>query len=79
MFLTIREVALRLKISASCVYQLIESKRLSHHRIGIGRGAIRVSECNLDDYRRECHCEGTPTGRQAPRRVNKRTLKHIRL
>ncbi len=50
MLLTVKEVAERLKVSASCIYQLVESGRLAHHRIGIGRGAIRFSEDDLDEF-----------------------------
>ncbi|MEX0703464.1 MAG: helix-turn-helix domain-containing protein [Planctomycetales bacterium] len=50
MYLTVREVADRLSISPSCVYQLIESGKLPHYRIGIGRGVIRILEEDLSGF-----------------------------
>jgi excisionase family DNA binding protein len=76
MYLTVREVADRLRISQSSVYLLIESGRLAHHRLGARRGAIRVSEDDLaaylaenrQDHRRES--PSSPTGGRVK-------LKHI--
>lgn len=75
MFLTVREVAARLKISNSLVYQLIASKDLACHRIGKGRGgSIRVSEENLQTY-----LDGRLTTPIAPEpKLPARRLKHIR-
>lgn len=50
MLLTVKDVAARLNVSLSCVYQLVEAGRLPHHRIGLGRGAIRCSESDLSEY-----------------------------
>lgn len=38
----VAEVARLLKVSIGCVYALVESGRLTCHRIGLGRGAVRV-------------------------------------
>jgi excisionase family DNA binding protein len=48
--LKIPEVAKRLSVSTSFVYELIADGRLRHHRLGRGQGAIRVSEEQLQDY-----------------------------
>ena len=73
--LTVKDVAERLSVSASLVYQLVESGKLSFHRIGTGRGTIRVSQFDLESYLAASHIE---TQSQAP--VVRRTkLKHIRL
>lgn len=45
--LKLREVAERLRISLACAYALVETKKLAHYRIGVGRGAIRVTEEQL--------------------------------
>jgi excisionase family DNA binding protein len=45
--LTVKEVAKRLGVSASQVYTLCASGRLLHHRFGVRRGAIRVTEEQL--------------------------------
>jgi excisionase family DNA binding protein len=50
--MNVAEVAKRLRISRACAYALVESKELGHYRIGVGRGAIRVSEAQLEDYLR---------------------------
>ena len=55
MLLTVPQVAERLNISPSAVYQLIEAGKLGHHRIGIGRGTIRVSEADLGAFLCESH------------------------
>ena len=41
--LTVREVADHLRVSPSCVYGLIGRGLLACHRIGLGRGTIRVT------------------------------------
>lgn len=76
-FLTIREVAQLLKLSQSSVYQLVEAGRLAHHRIGHGRGSIRVSERDLLAYLERCRQEirEKPVVTRAPRVK----LKHLRL
>ena len=76
MLLTVRDVANTLNVSASCVYQLIESGNLPHHRIGVGRGAIRMSEADLNEYLSSCHREKMS---EAPRRAPRVTLKHLKL
>lgn len=75
MFLTVREVAERLKISNSLVYQLIASKELACHRIGTGRGgSIRVSEDDLKVY-----LDGRLNSRVVSEpKLPARRLKHIR-
>jgi excisionase family DNA binding protein len=46
----VREVAARLEISPSLVYQLIDAGKLRCSRHGLGRGVIRVSEEQLANY-----------------------------
>lgn len=48
----VREVAERLEISVSMVYALIAAGRLPCTRHGLGRGTIRISEGQLEDYLR---------------------------
>ena len=47
MMLKVKQVAERLNVSPSKVYELIERDLLPHYRIG---GAIRVSEGHLTEY-----------------------------
>jgi excisionase family DNA binding protein len=78
MLLTVRQVAERLSISLSATYQIIESKKLMHHRIGVGRGAIRVSEADLMAYHESCRC-GPSKQELKPVKVNLGPLRHLRL
>jgi excisionase family DNA binding protein len=47
---TVNDVAAMLKVSRSTVYNAIESGALPHHRFGKGRGAIRISDEQLQQY-----------------------------
>lgn len=76
MLLTVKDVAQRLKISVSCVYQLVETGKLSHHRIGLGRGAIRVSEADVAEFLRSCRSRSKTQPDQKPARTK---LKHLKL
>ena len=49
--------------------------RFFDHRIGIGRGAIRISEDDIEAYLASCRVEkGRP-----PRRATRLKLKHLKL
>jgi excisionase family DNA binding protein len=48
--LTVTEVAARLKVSRSTIYNAIEAGILPHYRIGLSRGAIRISEEQLAKF-----------------------------
>jgi len=47
----VKDVAERLEVGVSTVYQLIAEGRLDCDRHGVGRGTIRVSEEQLAEYR----------------------------
>ena len=47
MFLTVEEVAQRLRVSRALVYRLIERGDLASHHIG---ASIRIAEEDLQDY-----------------------------
>ncbi len=74
--LTVGEVAERLNASRSFVYQLVESGRLVAHRIGTGRGAIRVSEEDLASFL-EASRQAVAGKNEAPE-PPKRRLRHLR-
>ena len=78
MYLTVPEVASRLHISVSSVYLLIENGHLAHHRFGARRGAIRISEVDLDAYLTECR-EDRSGKRVARPPFTPSKLKHIKL
>ncbi len=46
-FLTVKEAAERLSVSARTVYDLVRSGRLHAQRLGNGRGAIRIAPADL--------------------------------
>lgn len=48
--LTVAQVAERLQCSPALVYALCAEGKLTHHRLGLGRGTIRVSEEQLRDF-----------------------------
>jgi len=47
---TVSEIAKKLRVSLASAYALVESGQLSCYRIGMGRGTIRVSEEQLQEY-----------------------------
>jgi excisionase family DNA binding protein len=73
--LNVREVAERLRVSATCVYQLIEQGKLACHRIGIGRGAIRVSAEDLEEFIDGCREKRNAGARVPPQSIR---LKHLK-
>lgn len=48
--MTVKQAAVRLEVSAATVYALIAAGRLRCHRIGLGRGCIRLSEEQVAEY-----------------------------
>ncbi len=75
MMYKVSQVAERLSVSESIVYALIDAGRLACHRIGVGRGTIRVSTEDLDAYLASCRVEKGEEPRPAPRP----RLKHIKI
>lgn len=76
MLLTVRDAAHQLKVSCATIYALIKSGRLSCHRVGTGRGVIRISAEQIARYlQQSVPCEATKSGQQTPRP----RLRHIRL
>ena len=55
--MTVKEVARRLRVSASLVYQLVDTGKLGCHRIGNGRGAIRICSEDVAAYLKACREE----------------------
>jgi excisionase family DNA binding protein len=52
--LTVNDVARRLRVSPSTVYNLVEGGHISCHRIGRGRGAIRFTEEQVQEFMHTC-------------------------
>jgi excisionase family DNA binding protein len=53
-FLTVKEAANRLRVSQATVYTLCANGRLTHVRLGTGRGTIRIPEEQLDVLVSDC-------------------------
>jgi excisionase family DNA binding protein len=72
----VRDVAKRLEISNATVYAMIATGKLQCHRIGLGRGVIRISEEQLQEYLAGSQPKANSQPSAAPRRVS---LKHLHL
>lgn len=57
--MTVADAARALEVSERMVYLLCREGRLAHHRIGTGRGVIRIAAADLDAYRARCRVEAT--------------------
>lgn len=78
MLLTVKDVAQKLNVSQSCIYQLVESGRIPHHRIGLGRGAIRFTEEDVTGFLATSREDAIPNAVSAL--VGKgRNFKHLKL
>ena len=73
--LTVKETAQRLNVSIATVYALVAANKLRCHRIGIGRGVIRVDPTDIDDFLESTRSEGTVQDAPAPQRP----LRHLKL
>ncbi|MDZ4783986.1 MAG: helix-turn-helix domain-containing protein [Planctomycetia bacterium] len=70
------ETAELLRVSRSLVYQLIESGRLTAHRLGSGRGAVRLKKADLIRYVDSCRDEASEPARSPVRRPS--SLRHLK-
>lgn len=61
--LTVKEAAALVKLSIGAVYALCNSGTLPHHRLGQGRGAIRIDRQDLLRYVEECRVGAAPRKR----------------
>jgi excisionase family DNA binding protein len=75
--LTVAEAASLLKISRSLVYQLIEAGRLAVHRLGCGRGALRLKKSDVARYVDSCRDEACEPAPVAVRTLS--SLKHLKV
>ena len=73
--LTVCEAATLLNVSSSLIYHLIDSRKLACHRIGAGRGTIRIRKEDLDEYLSACRSDRID---ETPRASVPR-LRHIKL
>jgi len=68
---SVREVAKQLGVSLAVIYRLIENGDLKAHRIGLGRGTIRISESQLSDYLHSSEIQQTAS------KSERRGLRHL--
>lgn len=73
--LRVADVARRLNISSSLVYQMIEKGELPFHRIGNGRGTLRFDPEDITEYLRSHRISKTHVVKSAV----KLNLKHVHL
>jgi excisionase family DNA binding protein len=61
--MTVPAAAKYLEVSTTLIYDLCARGDLAHHRLGIGRGTIRVIQADLDAYMAKCRveCGSRPT------------------
>lgn len=69
-----KEVAEKLGISLSLVYQLVEEHKLGCYRVGPRRGAIRFKDEDIEVYLDSCRVDAIEV-----RPPDRKKLKHIRL
>ena len=73
----VNEVAQALSVSNSLVYQLIAAGKLPCHRIGTGRGAIRVNRDDLEAFLSECRTQRASQPRSSSFEPKGRCFKHL--
>jgi excisionase family DNA binding protein len=56
-YFRVKQVAERLQVSVATVYQLCAEGRIKHHRLGLGRGTIRITVEQLRQYLEETERE----------------------
>lgn len=71
--LTVKEVAQRLAISISKVYELCAHGNLPHNRIG---GAVRIGENDLAEFIRQTRVQDSPS---TPAPMRRKQSKHFNL
>ena len=76
--LTTEEVATHLSVSRSLVYELVVKGKLPHHRVGVGRGTIRISEDDVAEFLRSCRRETRDETDRSLKRPPRRKLRHLR-
>ncbi len=74
--LTVAEAADQLAISASLLYQHVQSGRLAHYRLGAGKGAIRICPNDLATFLQSMRNEAQRKSSPAPK-PKATALKHL--
>jgi excisionase family DNA binding protein len=48
--MTVAEAARILEVTTGVVYELCSKRLIGHHRVGAGRGQIRLTQADIDEY-----------------------------
>ena len=75
LMLTVQQVSEQLNVSDSLIYSLVEAGKIISHKIGLGRGTIRVRPEDLETYLESCRHEV----QEKSKKVGRPKLKHIKL
>jgi excisionase family DNA binding protein len=73
--MTVKQAAARLEVSVATTYALVAAGKLKCVRIGLGRGAIRITEEHMADYLTQAAPAPTLAPPPAPRRV----FRHVKI
>jgi excisionase family DNA binding protein len=76
---SVAQAAVYLGLSAHGVYRLVADRQLGCLRVGESRGRIRISQADLDHYRRTRRQEATSDARRGARHVPPAPLEVPRL
>jgi excisionase family DNA binding protein len=69
--MTVAQAAAKLEVSEGLVYKLCRAGKIAHHRVGLGRGVIRIEADALDEFKRGCEAgafENEPETKRRGRR-----------
>ena len=56
--MSVAEASQKYGIPTRTIYALCEDNQILHHRVGKGRGTIRITEADFETYLRQCRTEG---------------------
>ena len=69
--MTVKQAAKSLEVSPTTIYALVGAGKMKCHRVGLGRGCIRISEEHIAEYL------GGTVPKAAPPTLRKVKLRHL--
>lgn len=77
--LKVKQAAEILGVNQASVYDLVQSGKLPHYRIGMGRGVIRLRQDDVEAYLESCYRETrSPDVAETPKTRRRRNLPSLR-
>jgi excisionase family DNA binding protein len=73
--MTVKQAAAKLEVSVATTYALVAAGKLNCVRIGLGRGAIRITDDHIAEYLSQTQ----PMPSLCPSPAARRVLKHIKI